>query len=401
MKSSRTGEGIVENVPAAKWWLSHPMHRWHSEIVCAPPGSPLLPLGQHAHNTWTGFRVQPVQGRYDRIDRHLLQVICAGNENLYHWFMNWMAALVQRPGQHALVAPVFVGGQGAGKGFVADQILGKLFRPDQYIHLGSAGELTADFTEHLAQRIFVFADEAVWGDRHAADRLKRLVTEDTLIIHPKFFPRYEEPSCLHIVIASNADRPLPIESDDRRFAIFQVDDSRKNDRDYFKALYAERDHGGLEGFLSALLDWPVHDAWLNDPPVTSAKIRMKADSMSELDHFWLDCLQSAWKSIITRDDLHTQLVEWWNKHNHRGVVPSREQLGSYFAKHFRRAEYPSWPKPKKVGPKGSQKNAWEFPVLPECQRVFEKATGTRPEWLPEGDERFAMLTGVDSDEEAA
>src|SRR5262249_377890 len=157
----------------------------------------------------------------------------------------------QRPGQHAWVAPLLVSGQGTGKGLFV-QTIAMLLKRRHFIHLGSANELTGDFSEHLSHKILVYADEAFWGNKTAAESLKPNITEDTVMIPPKFFPRYEEPSNLHIILASNADRPLPIERDDRRFAVFQVDERHKGDQDYSATLLAERANGGLEAMLFAL-----------------------------------------------------------------------------------------------------------------------------------------------------
>jgi len=181
------------------------------------------------------------------------------------------------------------------KGHLADKLLGKIFQRRQYIHLGNADELTGSFSEHLAAKLLVFADESFWGNKTSAELLKRFVTEDTIMVHPKHFPRYEERSNLHIIIASNADRPLPVERDDRRFAVFQMNEAVKNDPKYFGALHQELHRGGHEAMLYELLHCEVDEFMLRQPPTSQAKTRMKIDSLGPLDLFWLDELQkSAW-----------------------------------------------------------------------------------------------------------
>jgi hypothetical protein len=105
--------------------------------------------------------------------------------------------------------------------------------------------------------------------------------------------------------------------------------------------------------------------------------RVRAESLGPLDTFWLDYLQSTrrWECVVSRDALHTELRDFWTRHNYSGPLPSRERLGSNLATHFKLGKMSGWPKYGKVQESDKRSNAWRFPTLDECQRVFEKATG--------------------------
>jgi hypothetical protein len=377
----------IKYVMASRWWLGDPKHRWHRSILLAPPGSPVS-LGDHDYNLWRGFAVEPKQGDWSRNEEHIHRIICDGNDDQFRWLLNWMAALVQKPGQHAWIAPLLVGGQGIGKGHLVDYTLSRLFNRRQYAHLGNADELTGQFTEHLSARVLVYADESFWGNSSAADALKRYITEDTVMIHPKHFPRYEEPSNLHIIIASNSERPLPVERDDRRLAVFQASEARKNDQVYFRGLREELDHGGRAAMLHELLQMQVDDDWLRQPPASAAKVRMKVDSLDPIDLFFQEVLQDAgsWEPCVVRDDFHQRFLGWYHLHHYPGPTPARELLGNRLTTMFRRGGKPEYPAYRKVmvkeGRKSLRKNAWLFPSLDECRTVFEAATGTTPTWTP-------------------
>jgi hypothetical protein len=62
------------------------------------------------------------------------------------------------------------------------------------------------------------------------------LTEDTILINKKHLPQEVQQSCLHIIIASNAEKPLHIERDDRRYFVLRVSEARKNKVQYFTAL---------------------------------------------------------------------------------------------------------------------------------------------------------------------
>lgn len=378
---SRRNRTVLE--PASKWWLEHPKHRWYSRVVLAPPGSPQT-LGPTDYNLWRGFAIQPKPGDWSKNREFMFRIICGGDDRLFAWLMNWTAALLQRPGQHGSVAPLLVGGQGIGKGHFARKTLGSVFRRRQFAHLGNADELTGTFSEHLSGKVLVFADESFWGmgNNAAADVLKRLITEDTIMIHPKYFPRFEEPSNLHIIIASNAQRPLPVERDDRRLAVFQVSEARKQDIRYFTELHEELDHGGRAAMMHDLLNVDINEEWLRVPPVTAAKGRMKADSLEPTEHFWLEQLQCAelWPCRMAKDTLHKGLVAWWTEHRFAGHVPTKEQFGSRLIALFKRGGYQDLAKPAKTHGT-NRREAWSFPSLDECRRILETATGTNPDWV--------------------
>ena len=120
--------------------------------------------------------------------------------------------------------------------------------------------------------IFLLADEAFWaGDKQAEGTLKRIITEDTLLIEPKGVDVKSTKNRLHIMVASNEDWVVPATTDERRFAIFDCSDDVIGDRPYFSDLYAELQNGGLEAMLHDLLamdlgDWHPRD----DIPQTSA-----------------------------------------------------------------------------------------------------------------------------------
>src|SRR5262249_10215284 len=140
LESLRTTENPVvpvgrKKVPAGEWWLKHPKHRWYRRVVLAPPGS-REEVGPRDLNLWNGLRIQPDASASCQLNvAHVRDIICDGDPDLFKWLMNWMAALVQRPGQHAWTAPVLIGGQGVGKGHFVRRLLGDLFNPRQVVHL--------------------------------------------------------------------------------------------------------------------------------------------------------------------------------------------------------------------------------------------------------------------------
>ncbi len=70
--------------------------------------------------------------------------------------------------------------------------------------------MTGRFNAHMRDCIFFFADEAFWaGDKQGEGQLKRIITEDTLVVEAKGRDPVTVRNMLHILISSNEDWAVP------------------------------------------------------------------------------------------------------------------------------------------------------------------------------------------------
>src|SRR5262245_24060433 len=83
-------KGELKFTTAESSWLSSDYHRFYRRLVLAPPGSGELPLDKQDYNLWRGFAVEPKQGKWPLIQRHLKEVICHNDSELYAWLLNWV-----------------------------------------------------------------------------------------------------------------------------------------------------------------------------------------------------------------------------------------------------------------------------------------------------------------------
>lgn len=406
-RKGRAGTRTVYH-PLADYWLRHPDKRRYNALVFVPPGSRVT-LDPNDHNTWCGFAVAPVAGDWSMARYHIRNVICSGDLNLERWVHNWIAAMLQKPGLHGAVALVLTGPQGGGKGVFTDKMLGGLFRRANYVQFSKPEQLTGDFNSQLENRVLVFADEAMWIDRSGADKLKALVTEDTIEINRKHMPQETQQSCLHIIIASNAERPFPVEPNDRRFCVLRVADIHLQDLDYFEALLEELENGGRAAMLDYFMTFPVDWQLARKAPETQAKRDMKSASLSVADSWWLDVLMTAdaeswhpWETQIGNKAMHVKYSRWFDQNiNGRAIKHNGQQLGTWLSKHFARGGMPDWPqkagKVSFVAADGIElrDHAKRFPSLAECRAVFDRATGTRQDWpTDEDDEQVVQATAA-------
>jgi phage/plasmid-associated DNA primase len=94
------------------------------------------------------------------------------------------------------------GRQGIGKGTIAKilkRIIGRHF-----VHLSNHKHLTGNHNAHLMYALLAFCDEAFFaGDRAATGELKRIVTEETRMIEPKFVDAFEIRNYMRVLMATN------------------------------------------------------------------------------------------------------------------------------------------------------------------------------------------------------
>lgn len=66
-------------------------------------------------NLYEGLALEPIEGDCTVYLNHLLQVVCAGNEEAYQYLIQWMAHIIQKPDEKPSVAIVMKSVPGTGK----------------------------------------------------------------------------------------------------------------------------------------------------------------------------------------------------------------------------------------------------------------------------------------------
>ena len=270
----------------AQFWLKHPKRRQYKGVIFDPSGDHDGWL-----NLWRGWAVEPKPGDWSLLDRLIREVLTDGDPRGYRYLLNWIAAMFQRPAEPAEVAIAFKGAKGTGKGTLG-RVLQQLAGPHG-LHISSPEHITGRFNSHLQNCICLFADEAFWaGDKAGEAKLKALVTEPTVAYEGKGRDAVMGKNLIHIVMASNSDWVVPAGLDgERRFAVFEVNESRKDDRDFFRALNRQLDEGGRAAFLHDMLARDI-DGWhpRNDIPQNSALADQKLRGMDPEYSWWYSLL---------------------------------------------------------------------------------------------------------------
>jgi hypothetical protein len=325
---------------AAEWWLNDIRRRQYlGGVVFDPTGS----APKDCWNLWSGFSVEPASGDWHLMQDHIRKVICGGVIAHAEYLLNTIARMFQQPNKPAEVVVVLRGKKGAGKGV----LLVCLVRAwgQHGLHISNAKHLVGNFNAHLRDCVMLFADEAFYAnDRQHESVLKALVTEPTLPIEAKYQNLVEVVNMLHVYLASNSDWIVPASLEERRYFVLDVPDNRIGDRNYFSALYAEMEKGGLAAMIYDMLRRDIAGFEPRDVPNTAALIDQKLHSLDTLHKWWLSVLErgfvwksrhgatvfTEWREFYTTELLSRSYLQWCRE-NRVSYPMSRVQLGKMMA----------------------------------------------------------------------
>jgi hypothetical protein len=113
-------KGVVVEHPFITKWIgfTNPNIRAFKDIECYPN---VFLCPENVYNSWSAFDMEfvdsyePDQEGLEFMLNHIL-ILCAKDKVVYDYFVQWIAHAIQFPEQKCGVAPVFISGEGAGKG---------------------------------------------------------------------------------------------------------------------------------------------------------------------------------------------------------------------------------------------------------------------------------------------
>ncbi len=378
--------------PIGDHWLGSPNRREYDGIVFAPGET----VSKRYYNLWRGFSVKPAASAdgtgCQRWLDHVRDNVCQGDPVLFKWLIAWFAQIVQEPAQKTGIAVALLGQQGTGKSMVL-HYFGKILR-DYYLLVDQPGQLTGRFNAHMANKLFIQAEEAFFaGDKREAGRLKSLITGTEHAIEAKGVNITSLANHVRVAVTSNENWAVPADMDDRRWCILAVGNDREKDTEYFGLLVEEMVSGGPEALLAYLLAVDLEALKADGinvrvAPNTDAKTEQKLESMDPETAWWHGCLSegrvrtlgrhldvevdsAGWPTgYVHLGYLHEDYIEFCKRMNvkHRSAVNS---FGRHLKKLLRGRGY---------GYQKKGKTGYRLPGLEDCRTLFDQVIGDFVDW---------------------
>jgi hypothetical protein len=367
-------------------WMASSRRRTYDGLVFSPE----RPVGARWYNLWRGFDYAPVTNASARAQaavaawyEHVERNVCRGDARLAHWFIGYMAHLIQRPWEKPLVALVLKGRKGTGKNAVIERV-GALFHRNLVV-ADDDRYLVGNFNSHLEACLLLALDEASWaGGKKVEGKLKGIITGSKHMIERKGMEPYQVDNLTRVVIIGNEDWLVPATQDERRYAVFDVGEGDMQKRSFFQEMREGMEANGGEGYgllLAKLQAFDLSTVDVNDAPKTDGLADQKIESLGPQHSWWLDCLTEGqilggdfageWPEFIPTNRLMDAARRYTVERGVRSWQPTKIQFNRAMKQFM-----PTWGavKAAKAQP-GDATYHYPMPSLPEARALLAEALG--------------------------
>ncbi|WP_139247892.1 DUF5906 domain-containing protein [Hyphomicrobium sp. CS1GBMeth3] len=287
---SGKGKQVVTAFDEWKTWRSR---KQYAGVGFYPQGigphSKSTPVPKDYLNLWTGWPVEPKQGHWSLFRKHLRKVVCKGNEDHFRWLMDWMAHLVQRPGEKPGSAVVLKSkGKGTGKSMVG-RFISHMFGVHA-MEISDEQHLTGRFNAHMKRLKFVVISEALWaGDNKAKSKLKTLITDKTLAVEGKGVDLVTIQNYLALLFTSNENWAVPAETDERRYFVLDFESDQAKKAEYFDPIFEQMEGNDFAGVRAMMHDLQnrLITSDLRNPPDTDGLKEQREHGLTGCEKFML------------------------------------------------------------------------------------------------------------------
>lgn len=251
-----------------------------------------------AVNTYKPYAFPRQEGDPSRFLEHLRRMVPDDNDRKH--LLDYLAHMTQRPGHKVQWWPVLQGVKGNGKTLILrlmTHICG-----EAYTHLPNAAALARDgmkFNGWLLRKTFIGFEEVRVADRRGfLEELKPIVTNPRVPVEKKGVDSITGDNAANGIILTNYPDGVPIDDDERRYAIYFTAQQSAEDlvRDgmteaYFNDLYEWCKGGGFAIVADWLARYPLPERMPVRAPDTTSKREAIRLSLGRIEQEVLDAIE--------------------------------------------------------------------------------------------------------------
>jgi Family of unknown function (DUF5906)/NrS-1 polymerase HBD domain len=254
-------------------------------------------------NTWVPPVIDEAPGDISPFLNHVAKLIPDPTDRRI--LFTYMQSLARNPGCKFQWAPVIQGTEGNGKSLIIRVLVHAVSR--EYSHLPKASQLTEKYNSWLEGRLFIGVEEIKVADRREVlEDLKDSVTNDWIEIRRMQQDKKMTNNYTNWIFCSNYKDAIPVNADQRRYAIFftaqqaVADLIREGMTDaYFVELYRWlREGGGYQAVAHWLRNAPI-EAPEYDPagvcqraPATTSRVEAISVSLGRVEQTIMDAIEN-------------------------------------------------------------------------------------------------------------
>jgi hypothetical protein len=258
------GRVEIQSAPFLLKWIKDDEVKKCEKVDCIPPG---CEVPSDVYNTWQGFKAETlpavpddqVNKLIEPILEHFRNVICATEEEV-QFCLAWMAQQVQKPAEKSGVGIILSGPQGAGKNIIHEWHVKSVLGTDVAKQTGELQSILGKHSTALQNKVLCLLDEANYETlKPYNDVIKNLMTGPTLDLNPKNKDAYITRNLINLMVTTNNDKSVHLEVGERRWVVFECNDSKKHDTAYFNLLSKNLNDTTARAFYQYLLKFDLSD----------------------------------------------------------------------------------------------------------------------------------------------
>ena len=221
---------------------------------------------------------------------HIREIIADGDEKIYQYIINWLSFIIQNPDAKTGVALVITGDQGTGKNVFTNQIC-KLLSRYANPNLTNIDSIVGKFNTSLENMKLIVCNELNSADTNKylnSDSLKSVITESEIQINAKNVKPRQCQNVVNLIMLSNNQAPVKIESNDRRYLVVKTSNKHRQDTDYFDKLCKSFNKSFYDNLLTYFVKNDISQFNPRIIPLTDAKKLIQEQSRPSYELFIQD-----------------------------------------------------------------------------------------------------------------
>jgi hypothetical protein len=322
-------------------------------------------IGVYAHdavcpdgilNLWTGYdaeRLPESDADPSPMINHI-QTLFGSDGN---FLLDWMANMFQYPSSQSILI-ILQGEEGCGKSVIID-FLSRMMGRNLSIEIQDVKEqLFSKFNGHLSNKVLLNINET---DRREMmpfiEKLKTLITSETINIQDKGKKSYTEDNHFHLVMTVNPENPISIKEGSRRFFYSRASDVYIGNTEYFNDLFAftskAKNQRAFYQFLMArtvkqkitIKDIPetavMQELYeLNRDPIEDYAIEYTGEktSMENYDAYRAWLTRNGLKYDVSKKNFEMKFSKFMNKY---GIISKRKTIDGLKSTFYSKADVPT------------------------------------------------------------
>jgi len=167
-------------------------------------------------NTYRRYRPSSTSATISPLLSDLFERL-APDETARTILLQWLGHLFQRPGERPSWHIMLPSVPGTGKGFLVESILTPLLYRTMVAR--SFGAITGKFSSVLEDSLLILLDDCKSTSDSTQTQLKSILSEERQYIEKKHMQGEMKPTYSRFILASNEERPLPLEEGERRWYV--------------------------------------------------------------------------------------------------------------------------------------------------------------------------------------